>query len=249
MKHATSWTPTKFVMIEGVLSASREPGAVAVASRLNADLLAAALQEVTLRHARGKLLDLGCGTVPLYGIYRELVEEVTCVDWDNSTHNLRHVDLTADLNKPLELASASFDAVMLTDVLEHISEPRALLHEIRRVLVPGGVLIGTVPFLYRIHEEPHDHHRYTRFSLAAMAADAGFSVESLEPYGQGTDVLFDLLAKILVSAHWRWGETWASWAHRIGLRVRRSRLGRHLNRNQDPTPLGYVFAFRVSQAG
>jgi len=246
MKFSDSWKPSKFAMIDGMLRASRETRFVATSSRLNVDLLAAALQLVTMRFARGSLLDLGCGNVPLYGLYRTKAEEVTCVDWDNSTHDLRHVDLTANLNRQLELPSAAFDTVVLTDVLEHIAEPRILIAEIRRILRPGGMLIGTVPFLYRLHEEPHDYYRYTRHSLEAMATDAGLSVEMLEAYGQGTDVLFDILAKIMVSAHWRWGETWASWAHRLGLSIRGTNFGRHLNRNQASLPLGYVFAFSVS---
>lgn len=247
MKNAASWTPSKFVMLGDVLRANLDANYVATSSRLNADLLAAALQTVLTRFAHGSLLDLGCGSVPLYGFYQALAKQVTCVDWDNSTHNLRHVDLTADLNLPLALPSASFDTVVLTDVLEHIAAPHVLLAEIRRVLRTDGMLLGTVPFMYRLHEEPHDYHRYTRHSLIAMARDSGLSVEFLEPYGQGTDVLFDVLAKILVNAHWRWGETWASWAHKLGFNMRSSKLGRHLNRNQLALPLGYVFALRASQ--
>lgn len=242
MKLEDSWMPSKFVMRGETLCANTRVSDVAPSSRLNVDLLAAALQGVVSKFAHGRLLDLGCGNVPLYGIYRPLASEITCVDWDNSTHSLRHVDMTADLNRPLELPSAMFDTVVLTDVLEHIAEPRTLLTEIRRLLVPGGVLIGTVPFMYKLHEEPYDYQRFTSHALRRMASQSGFTVQVLEPYGQGTDVLFDVLAKILAGAHWRWGDRWASWAHRAGLRVRRSRLGMKLNRRQTSLPLGYVFA-------
>jgi len=40
---------------------------------------------------------------------------------------------------------ATFGTVVCTEVLEHVPDPRKALTEIRRVLVPGGVLIGSVP--------------------------------------------------------------------------------------------------------
>ncbi len=245
MKRAEDWSPTKFVQRDGRLSASLDPEAVSPASRLNVDLLAAALESALNAHATGRLVDLGCGTVPLYGVYRSLVQQVLCIDWDNSSHELRHVDLVADLNQPLVLSPSSFETAVLSDVLEHIAEPALLLREVRRILVPGGKLIGSVPFMYRLHEEPHDHYRYSRHALSRMAGQAGFSVLRLEPYGLGTDVLFDLIGKLLIGAHWRWGSRWASWSHRVAHRVRDSRLGRHLNRNQSSLPLGYIFVFEA----
>ncbi len=49
---------------------------------------------------------------------------------------------------PLEktpYADESFDAVILTDVLEHVADERATLNELFRVLKPGGCLIVTTP--------------------------------------------------------------------------------------------------------
>jgi SAM-dependent methyltransferase len=39
----------------------------------------------------------------------------------------------------------AFGTVVCTEVLEHVPDPRQALAEIRRVLAPGGVLIGSVP--------------------------------------------------------------------------------------------------------
>jgi len=39
----------------------------------------------------------------------------------------------------------SFDVVTMTDVFEHISDPRGLLREVRRVLRPGGIVFIKVP--------------------------------------------------------------------------------------------------------
>lgn len=43
-------------------------------------------QSAIEHHARGDLVDLGCGEVPRYAICRPLVSGVTCVDWSGSEH-------------------------------------------------------------------------------------------------------------------------------------------------------------------
>jgi SAM-dependent methyltransferase len=45
----------------------------------------------------------------------------------------------------LPFADASFDSVLLDNVLEHIEAPTLLLGEVRRVLVPGGRFLVGVP--------------------------------------------------------------------------------------------------------
>lgn len=245
MREESTWVPTKFVLRKGTLCASDDPAYVSVASRLNVEILARALQRLIERFATGRLLDLGCGSVPLYAVYRPLVTSITCVDWINSDHRLGHVDTSADLNEPLPLASALFETVVLTDVLEHIAQPDRLLAEIRRVLGSNGVLLGSVPFMYRLHEEPHDHYRYTSHALNRLAGLNGFTVECLAPYGVGTDVFFDVLGKLVQSAHWRFGDRWAAWVQRLGLWTRGSALGRSINARHGNMPIGYVFALRA----
>jgi SAM-dependent methyltransferase len=47
-------------------------------------------------------------------------------------------------------------------VLEHVEDDLALLAELRRILKDGGLLLLSVPFMYRFHEIPHDYRRYRR---------------------------------------------------------------------------------------
>jgi SAM-dependent methyltransferase len=154
--------------------------------------------EAITANARGRLLDAGCGDVPYYGLYRDRVDEVTCIDWPGSSHGALHVDVPVDLNGALPFADARFDTVLLTDVLEHIARPAALLGEIARVLAPGGRLVATVPFLYWVHEAPHDYFRYTQHGLRSLAATAGLAVVSLDAYGGYPDVVLDLAGKGVV---------------------------------------------------
>jgi SAM-dependent methyltransferase len=191
------WKPTKFVPSAGRWVCSPNHSELGRGSRFSVGIMIDAYKKAIEPHASGHLLDLGCGKVPLYGMYRALVEDVTCVDWPNSTHGSRHVDHFVDLNGPLPFDPAMFDTILLTDVLEHIARPDELWREMTRVLRPGGKVIVTVPFLYPIHEEPHDYHRYTGYKLRHFCEAVGLFVIYLEPYGGALEVILDLVAKHL----------------------------------------------------
>jgi SAM-dependent methyltransferase len=93
------------------------------------------------------------------------------------------LDLVADLQAMPAVADASFDAVLCTQVLEHLPRPGDALAEIARVLAPGGHLILTVPHLSLLHEVPHDYFRFTRYGLEALLAGAGLRVIELSECG------------------------------------------------------------------
>jgi SAM-dependent methyltransferase len=190
--------------------------------------------------AAGRMLDAGCGDVPYYGIYRHLVTGTTCIDWPGSSHGAAYVDAFVDLNSPLPFAAASFDAVLLADVLEHVAEPDALVGELGRVLAPGGALILSVPFLYWVHEAPNDYYRYTEFALRRLCARAGLEVQVCAPWGGHPDVLVDLVGKLVV----RGGLMGRSYAAACGA-LARTRPYRWLRtRTERAFPLGYVLVAR-----
>lgn len=129
-------------------------------------------------------------------------------------------------------------------MLEHIANPSALISEIGRILAPGGKLIGSVPFSYRLHEEPYDYYRYTRHALKRLGQQSGLEVQELKPYGQGLDVVFDSVGKVIVDALWHWGPRMLAWLQTTGLKVRASRLGRRINSAHVSMPLGYILVFQ-----
>jgi len=79
-----------------------------------------------------------------------------------------------------------FDAVHLSDVIEHVFDPVELLASVRRVLEPGGALLVTTPDFdtlsaRALQRKPREHVvHFRRSSLAAAAARAGFDVLGIE---------------------------------------------------------------------
>jgi SAM-dependent methyltransferase len=197
MKNQEQWAPSKFVQHNGRWVASRAMREVAPGDRLIADLVVALYDTYLPQYARGRLVDLGCGQVPLFGIYQPHVSDVTCVDWGNSPHRTNHLDYECDLTQPLPFAPGEYDTILLSDVLEHIPEPEQLWQEMSRILSPGGTVLLNVPFYFRVHEEPYDFYRYTEFALSRFAERAGFEVLLLEPVGGTPEIFADLLGKHL----------------------------------------------------
>lgn len=197
MKNAQDWQPSKYLMKNGRLVPSRDRQELAPSSRLMAQLIIDAYEPAFQEHASGSLLDLGCGKVPFFEAYRSRISDNTCVDWPGSPHGQLHIDSFCDLSQALPFPDESFDTVLSSDVIEHLPEPTLAFQEMGRVLKPGGKLILNTPFLYMLHEMPHDYFRYTRYSLQRLASNAGMDVIELKEIGGIGDVFGDLFAKVV----------------------------------------------------
>ncbi|MBL7698623.1 MAG: class I SAM-dependent methyltransferase [Chitinophagaceae bacterium] len=246
MKNRDQWTPSKYVFTKRKLKASRNPKEVMISSRLSADMIAACYQKHIPLHVTGRLLDLGCGKVPLFETYKNYITENICVDWGNSLHKNPYLDFEADLNNEINLPGESFDTVILSDVLEHIRYPEKLMKEINRLLKPHGKLLMSVPFFYWLHEQPYDYFRYTRHALETITKDAGLTIVSLEEYGGAPEVFTDIFAKTIVSLR-SIGKPIASAAQGFTSAFVSTRIGRRYSaKTRSKFPLGYfLIAQRV----
>ncbi|MCW2954494.1 MAG: type 11 methyltransferase [Conexibacter sp.] len=122
--------------------------------------------------AGARVMDVGAGDAP----YRELFAhaEYVTVDWAESVHEDASASDVIASADALPLGDGTFDAALLTQVLEHVPEPTRVLHELFRVLRPGGQVFVTAPLAWELHEAPRDFYRYTRFGLQHLAQHAGF---------------------------------------------------------------------------
>ncbi|WP_460427499.1 class I SAM-dependent methyltransferase [Azotobacter armeniacus] len=195
MRNQEKWKSSKFIYKKGKLIASRDPKEVSIGSRLVTDLIAGFYDNNLKQHAKGKLLDLGCGKVPLYAAYRKFVTDNICVDWGNTVHKNEHLDYELDLTKNLPFNDSEFDTIILSDVLEHIPVPEKLWKEMTRVLSMEGKIIMNVPFYYWLHEKPHDYYRYTEFALRRFVETSELKLIQLEPMGGAMEIMTDIFAK------------------------------------------------------
>ena len=150
--------------------------------------------------AGGPMLDAGCGTgLNLQGL------PAGSTGLDLNPRNLAmvrerlplHTAVEGDL-EAMPFADASFATVICTEVLEHVPDPRLALREIRRVLKPGGVLIGSVPArsaIWRLRflsstcpgNEPF-HNEYRAEEVREMLA--GFDIQRIWYSALRFNVLF-----------------------------------------------------------
>lgn len=160
--------------------------------------------EFVMRAARAipagaRVADVGAGDAP----FRELFSHTryATVDWTQSVHEgARRSDIVASADA-IPVRDGAFDAVLLTQVLEHVPDPGAVLSELHRILAEGGTLYLTVPLVWELHELPHDYYRYTSEGLRHLLESAGFASVEVEARND----CFTTLAQLLHNARWAMG--------------------------------------------
>jgi SAM-dependent methyltransferase len=96
--------------------------------------------------------------------------------------NHKGTDMISDAAQ-VALQDNIFDAVICGEVLEHVRDPAPVLREVYRLLKPGGIFLATVPFLFRIHADPHDYGRFTDYYWRENLAEIGFNQITVDHQG------------------------------------------------------------------
>jgi SAM-dependent methyltransferase len=123
------------------------------------------------------VLDAGAGKTPYKRLFANaLYESADFCQIDQKAYG--EITYVCDLTH-IPVPDGRYDLVLLTQVLEHVPEPRLVLQEIHRILKPGGALWLTAPLYFEEHEVPYDFYRYTQFGLAYLLNAAGFEIERL----------------------------------------------------------------------
>jgi SAM-dependent methyltransferase len=198
----------------------------------------------------GEVLDVGCGQSP----YRFLLDAtrtryVGLDIADAGAFGYANPDVTTFDGGVFPFADGTFDAVLCTEVLEHVYEHGRLVREIHRVLKPGGEGFITVPWSARFHYIPHDYFRYTPTALGRIFGM--FSAVSVEP--RGTDVTA-IANKLVVlwcrglapSSAWRWilAPLWLAAAPLVAAWIAIAHVGLAFGWGSADDPLGYTIRIR-----
>jgi SAM-dependent methyltransferase len=245
MKNKEYWKPSKYVWKKGKLTASRDIKEVGTGSRLIADIIAGYYEQYLPKYVHGKLLDLGCGFVPLFHVYKKYVSDIICVDWENTLHKNDYLDFTCDLNRELPFDNNEFDTIILSDVLEHIHNPELLWKEIARILSKNGIIIMNVPFYYWIHEGPYDYYRYTEYKLKQFIEEVMLEVIYIESVGGLLEVLGDIYSKMFASFGGAFGRLLANIVSESTKIMMNTGFGRKIyNKTKNTIPLGYFVIAR-----
>jgi SAM-dependent methyltransferase len=106
------------------------------------------------------------------------------------------LDFASDITS-IPVDAASFDAVLCTEVLEHVLDPIAAIGEMSRILRPGGCLYLSAPLGSGLHQEPyHFYGGFTPHFYKEVLKSFDLSIVSITPNGQ----FFQLLAQELERA-------------------------------------------------
>jgi len=142
-----------------------------------------------------RLLDVGCGGAWLGDHFENYTGiDVSPEAVEAARSRGRQVTLV-DGDEPLPFDEASFDGVVLKDVLEHVSNPVTLVREVRRVLRPGGRVFASSPDAQRWVWDDYTHRRpFTRKSFRKLFEDQRMTVEQIgyESVMPGTGILAGL---------------------------------------------------------
>jgi SAM-dependent methyltransferase len=189
-----------------------------------------------------KILDLGCSSGLLAERLRSMGHHVTGVDVAElpGVGERTSSFFKADLNRgiPAEVGSG-FDVVLAADVLEHLTDPAALMRQVKEVLSPDGLAIFCVPNIahwyprFRTTLGLFDYDQrgildsthlrfFTRKSIQKMIGRQGYSIRRIEPVGLPLDALG------------------------LGTKARWLRLADHLLLNFWSTMFGYQFIIEAT---
>jgi SAM-dependent methyltransferase len=142
---------------------------------------------------QSKVLDVGAGPCryrALFGHCRYYAQDFAKYEGssegvlaDKSRWTCGQLDFVSDATS-IPASEGTFDAVLCTEVLEHVPEPIAVVHELARILRPGGTLLIAAPLGSGLHQEPYHYYGgYTPYWYYKFLADAGFTQIEVIPNG------------------------------------------------------------------
>lgn len=133
--------------------------------------------------------------------YHELIQGTHTITTGNIDASYG-IDVVFDAQKPWPFPDASFEGVLLVNILEHLFEYTVAIREAHRVLKDGGVVAGVVPFMFNVHASPNDYFRYTKSTLEKVFENTEFNEVRITELGTGA---FSVIYHCLLGfVRWQW---------------------------------------------
>ena len=92
--------------------------------------------------------------------------------------------LKIDLQKKV-LIELKYDYVIIFNVLEHLLDPNLALKNLSKICKKNGKIIGSTPFLFRVHGAPKDYSRFTKDHLIELLKSSNFKDIEIIELGTG----------------------------------------------------------------
>lgn len=124
-----------------------------------------------------KVLDAGAGPCPYKELFSHAHYEAT--DFTDE-HNM--MDFVCSLDK-IPQKDKTYDAILCTEVIEHVEYPQKVINELCRVLKSGGKLFLTCPQGWMLHQKPYNFYYFTKYGLESLLNNAGFKKYTIKPMG------------------------------------------------------------------
>jgi SAM-dependent methyltransferase len=121
------------------------------------------------------LLDYGCADIP----YRHFFPSRIRYEAADLPGN-GHATMVLNDDGTVPAPDDAYDAVLSTQVLEHVTDPASYLAEAYRVLRPGGRLLVSTHGVFIYHPDPEDCWRWTCAGLRRLVEQAGFRIVRFE---------------------------------------------------------------------
>jgi SAM-dependent methyltransferase len=133
------------------------------------------------------VLDAGAGSCPYRSFFSHCdykTQDFTGLEDEQLSYGkYGNIDYVCDISE-IPVEDASFDAILCSEVLEHVADPISVIKEFARILKPGGKLILTAPLGSGLHQEPfHFYGGYTEFWYEKFLSEAGYGEIIVEANG------------------------------------------------------------------
>lgn len=137
------------------------------------------LEKWKLFKDKNKILDVGCGRGQFIKLnpYKKEAFGLELIDSEVKRAKKEGLNVVkGDANKKIPFPASSFDGIMCSHVLEHLSDPTKMFSEFKRVTRNGGIVVIAVPnFSFKSFFKDPTHKRpYPKEALYRVLSDHGF---------------------------------------------------------------------------